>query len=542
MQKSVSVRAQLLLGLVLTVLFSHLPVLYTLFYHQITGEPAAQNGVLELCKEYRGERAVLDGRWAFYWNQFVINDRAAPNGPDAYVNVPGYWSDTKLEGKLLPADGYASYAVRLQTPEISVPVTVWIPDFGSAYRAYIDGRLVSQSGVVSKSPKAVFTTPLSTVYPITLSEGEHELVIETATTRFSGLYKAPVMMSYDKAIQENTEKSAGRFALFGNILFSSFVLLMVYFVAYRKGLRSAWLVALVVCVHLRLMLLTEFFTFWQKRFFGGLSFEATNELLFLVSFALKFLMLFLYQEQFGVHFSQKEKIFLVCYYAGIFLVHFLTPYDFYNRYLDILIPAASFLLEVYTFCKIYFGKPNLQPYAMLVFWGTAAAVAGMAVDSYYANGNIYPDVSLVFPLCIAVYMMLLSVAFILRMLKVHREYEQSAARLEMARRQIAMQTEYYDALSSQMNEVRALRHDVRHFAATLALLAEEGRFDELRRFVAEYAELAEMEPLPVYCDNAVVNSVLGYYALRLKEKTSPSTASAPFPKPSPLWTATSASS
>lgn len=517
MKKTNRIRTHLLAGFLLAFLISHLPVLYTLFYHPLTASPTAVDGSIRLSEHYSGKRTILDGTWDFYWNRLIVTEPDHDAAPDFQISVPGYWSLHQLDGEYLPASGYASYRLTLECPDIARPVMVYLPDFGSAYRAYVDGKLVSESGVVAKNTAEVFTTPKATLYPVTLSEGTHELVIETATTRFSGLYKAPVLMDYANAVQGGSDRNNLRFILFGTVLFSFLTLTVVYFLSYRRGVRSAWLMALICCVLLRLMLLSEFYTFWQNRVFGGLSFEATNEVLFLISFALKFLMIFLYQEQFGIRFSGKEKTFFLLYYTAILLVHGFTPYGFYNRHLTVLIPAASFLLEIYAFCKVYFGERKLQPYALMVYWGTVTAIGGLIVDSYYANGSIYPNFSLVLLLTISVYMALLSIAYILRMVNVYREFELSSARLALARDQIAMQTEYYDALSAQMNEVRAVRHDVRHFAGALGRLADEGRYEELRRFLNEYAEKADVEPLPVFCENVVANSILGYYSLRMKE-------------------------
>jgi Signal transduction histidine kinase regulating citrate/malate metabolism len=48
-------------------------------------------------------------------------------------------------------------------------------------------------------------------------------------------------------------------------------------------------------------------------------------------------------------------------------------------------------------------------------------------------------------------------------------------------------------------------------------LSEQGRYDELKRFLGEYVEKTETDPLPVFCENIVANSILGYYSLKAKE-------------------------
>ncbi len=513
-----NIRRQLLAGFILAALIPHLPVLFTMFYHQLTGAPTAVQANISLPRDYSGRRTILDGEWEFYWDRLLITQPQPDARPDLLIQVPGYWSSHKISGSYLPANGCASYRLMLEDLDSTQPVTVYVPDFGSAYQAYIDGRLAAESGIVSENNSAVFTTPSPALYPVTLSEGlEHEIVIETATTRFSGLYKTPVLEGYAQAVQGGVSRNAVRFMLFGMVLFSFLALTAVYFLSYRKEKHSAWLIALITCVLLRLMLVSEFYTFWQKKVFFNLSYESTNELMFLVSFALKFLMIFLYQAQFGLNFSRREKIGFLVYYTAIFLVHCLVPYDFYNRCLTVLLPASSFVMDIYSFCKVYFGSLKLQPYALLIYWGTIIAAGGLIADSYYVNGNIYPNLSLVLLIAITVYMTLLSIAYILLTVDVYRDYETSSARLTLAGNQIAMQAEYYDALSVQINEVRSIRHDIRHFIRTLKSLSDEGRYEELDRFLDKYAGRSDSEPLPVFCENAVANSILGYYSLQLKK-------------------------
>lgn len=100
---------------------------------------------------------------------------------------------------------------------------------------------------------------------------------------------------------------------------------------------------------LRIMLTTEFYSFWQDTVFFSLSYESTNALMFLVTFTLNFLLFFLAQEQFRVFFSRKEKWSFIIYYTVIYLIYLLVPRDFYNRYLTIVLPVAVFALETHSF-------------------------------------------------------------------------------------------------------------------------------------------------------------------------------------------------
>ncbi|WP_242833074.1 sensor histidine kinase [Desulfosporosinus acidiphilus] len=518
MKEAKHTKAHLIAGLIFVILFSHLPVIYTLFYHNLTGAPTASGGNINLTGRSPARKIVLDGKWEFYWNRLITGEPEQADKPNFLIRVPDYWSKYKINGKWLPASGFASYRLTLQGLDYPRPVTIYLPDFGSAYRVFIDGMPAAESGILSKDTRKIVTVPEAKLYPVTLSAGEtHEVVIEAASTRFSGLYMAPVLEDYGRAIQEQSARDNIRFILFGTVLFSFFVLSVIYRLSFRKGIRSAWLPAMIVFVLLRLMLTTEFYSFWQKTVFFNLSYEATNGLMFFATFALKFLLIFLVQEQFGIAFSRKEKGFFFLYYTTIYLMYLFIPHGVYNRHLTIVLPVATFALEFYSFFKVYFGRQQLKKYGLLIYWGVVMAISGLIMDCYYINGNMYPNVSLALIVLLSAYLMILSLAYALRTADVYNDLALSSSRLALAKSQIAMQKEYYDTLSGQMNEIRAIRHDLRHFVGVIRGLAGEGRYTELERFVSEYAEKSETDPLPVFCENVVANSILGYYSLKARE-------------------------
>jgi sensor histidine kinase regulating citrate/malate metabolism len=89
--------------------------------------------------------------------------------------------------------------------------------------------------------------------------------------------------------------------------------------------------------------------------------------------------------------------------------------------------------------------------------------------------------------------------------------------LALAQKQITMKKEYYESLSSQMNEIREMKHDINHFIGVMSQLAEQGKLDRLRMFLREYCEKVKMDQLPVFCQHSIANSIIGYYYLRAKE-------------------------
>lgn len=509
----------LIAGMVFTILVSHLPVLYTEFYHELTGRPTAKAGILQLPEVYAGERIILDGEWEFYWKRLLITDHEAFTSPDLYLPVPHCGSRYRLQGDYLPTHGFASFRLILDGYSASHPVTVHIPDFGSAYRIYIDGSLTSESGTISKNQDDIFTTTEAKLYPLTLSaEKEHEIIIEVATTRFAGLYMAPVIQSYDDVVVQAGNRNNLRMILFGTVLFSFFTFVILYVFTYRKTGHSTWLPVIGLFVLLRIMLTTEFYHFWQDKLFFNLSYEDLNPLMFLVSFAIKYLLIFLVQELLGIVCSRREKLAFFIYYVVLYLLYLFIPGGFYNRYLTILLPMCSFAIELYLSLKIFFHRNRMKKHGMLIYWGMALAITGLIIDSYYINGSIYMNLSLCLLMSLSVYMMILSMVAAMQAADVHRDYAVASASLTRAREQISIQTEYYDALREQMDEVRSIRHDVRHFVGVIKRLSEENRYEELKQFISDYVEKVDPAPLPVYCENIVANSILGYYSLCFKKR------------------------
>jgi hypothetical protein len=509
----------LILGMLFALAVSHLPVVYTHFYHSLTDVPAAENGSVPLSNVPDSKRIVLDGEWEFYWNRLLVTNPQQKSAPDFLIQVPDYWSKYKLSGDYLPSDGYASYRLRLEGLQASWPVTIYLPDFGSAYRVFIDGMLTAESGVVSEKPAEVFTTTKVNLSPVTLTaDREHEVVIEVATARFAGLYMAPVMSVYENAVHSSSVRNNLRFLLYGTALFSFFVLIVGYILSFRTVRRSVWLPVIGLLVLLRIILTTEFYGFWQNTVFFGLSYEGGNPLMFLLSFAFKYLLIFLIQELLGIAFSRKEKLGLLLYYTVLYLLYLFIPHGFYNRNLTILLPICAFLMEIYAFFKIYLHRQELKKYVMLVYWGAVLAITGLIIDCYYINGNVYFNLSLALLVLFTGYLMILSLVASIQAANISRDFAVSSAHLALAREQIAMQTEYYNALSAQINEVHAIRHDFRHFVSVLGRLSDEGRYEQLSRFLSEYAGKADTELLPVFCENVVANSILGFYSLRLKEQ------------------------
>ncbi|MFA9422064.1 MAG: GHKL domain-containing protein [Sedimentibacter sp.] len=508
-----------ILGFVLLVIIGNLPVIYTYFYHNITDAPEAVNGRIDLLYTNNVDKKIyLDGQWEFYWEKFIVSDNEQNTKPDLIMDVPDEWSHYKINEENLPAEGFGSYKLILSGIEYNSDIALYLPDYGGAYRVFIDGHLASESGIVSKDIDSVVTVPKTNLYPVRLSYGStHEVIIEVATTRFSGLYMTPILSNYEKTISENIFRNAIRFILFGIALFSFFTIIAIYLLFIKQKLHFFWIPVMIFFILIRIMVTSEFYSFWQPIFFFNTSYESTNELMYFTTFVLKYLQIFLVQEQCEITFANREKIGFLIYYILLYFIYLLIPQNIYNNYLSVYLPMFSYVLEIYLFIKIYQERNKLKKFGIIVFCCGILVVTGLAVDSYYINGKIYMNMSMTMLFLFTLSAIIMICVYVLRSKELYHDFMESSSGLDLAKGQIAMQKEYYSTLSTQINEIREIKHDIHHFTVVMGRLVDNGELEKLEIFLNEYNKKTKMEQLPYFCENTIANSIIGYYYLRAKE-------------------------
>ena len=112
--------------------------------------PVAINGQIDLTKQEFSEPIALDGQWDFYWNSFINGTDTTSHRP-VLVDFPFKWNGYTLNGKELPPYGFATYKLIVVLPQKRGQLTIAMPDVYSAYKLFINGKLVSVNGQVSTS-------------------------------------------------------------------------------------------------------------------------------------------------------------------------------------------------------------------------------------------------------------------------------------------------------------------------------------------------------------------------------------------------------
>lgn len=522
-------KALLISGLIFFFAISGLPLLRTLFYRNLTCTPQAVDGKINLEAVSPAGTILLDGDWDYSAGR--LTSAGTKRSPGVFVHVPGYLPGYEESDEHPSAGVFASYRLTAEGLDYTGAVTVYIPGFNGAYRAYIDGSLSSESGCMPADSGKTSGASRTGIYPVFLSDsGTHEIVIETATS-FPGLYMVPILKDYNMAVRYETAKSIIGFILFGVVLFPLFMLVVFHMLPQGKSLNSAWLLITGIVAVLRMMLSGGFYGFSPVTLFAGLSYEVLDKLRYLLTLALNVLLIFILQKHAGIFLSRREMLSFSVYCAALYLVRLGIPQNLYGGNTAFILIASAFAPEFYVFLKACFSRYHITRHGIAVYWGIILAVAGLIIDCFYGNGLIYPDMSLAFPIMFPLATILISLVLING---TYRRMAAASSQLDTAMSQISMQKEYLEAVRSEIEVIRGIKHDMRHFIRVMKTLCDEGRFAELKNFLDEYSEKTEPGTVPYYCENAVANAILGHYVLKAGQAGIPFRCFCSIPKNAPV--------
>ena len=91
---------------------------------------------------------------------------------------------------------------------------------------------------------------------------------------------------------------------------------------------------------------------------------------------------------------------------------------------------------------------------------------------------------------------------------------ETEAALEIANAQVTIQQNYYDNLVSQMEEIRHIRHDLRHHLAALSAIIKNGDTQAAEEYIKSWSVVDESTPVT---GNLVADSLLSYFCALAKE-------------------------
>jgi signal transduction histidine kinase len=192
--------------------------------------PKAVQGMLDLSGWDFSEKGSLklNGEWEFYWQKLHTPESFTQSilpVPSGMALVPGSWNMQQINGKSYPGSGYATYRLKVKLPLRDGTFGMSIPFITSAYRLWVNGELLAETGKVGTSNENSSSTFSTKNVAIHTHTSEIEIMIQISNFHHvKGGLRQPLELGLLKQIVAQKEISLGLDAL----LFGSFMIMGLY--------------------------------------------------------------------------------------------------------------------------------------------------------------------------------------------------------------------------------------------------------------------------------------------------------------------------
>ncbi|MCD1258689.1 histidine kinase [Paenibacillus athensensis] len=182
-------------------------------------QPAVQGGLIELEHwSFAEEGPVeLSGEWDFYWQQLLAPEQLQLSGPEDTMRVPRLWNGVTAAGKEVTGKGFATYHIRIETEPTWEYLAVRLPAIPSAYRMWVDDRLVALRGAVGSSRDSSSPCAIAEVVNLHRQGGAFTITLQVSNfdLQRGGLPAAPLLGTEQQLQSGYTREMIGQLFLIG---------------------------------------------------------------------------------------------------------------------------------------------------------------------------------------------------------------------------------------------------------------------------------------------------------------------------------------
>ncbi len=248
---------------------------YTRIYHspEVKAGRADFSGV-----DLEGRRVacVLAGEWEFYYDKWIVTD-GETDGPDGLLRLPGRWTGKEFGQGALPADGYASFRIVLENVAAGVEINVFRVNFAGAYRIFLNGKMITASGTMSKdAAKTGITGKLDERHEFVTDGQPLEVVIELSATRRGGMLAAPWLTQVSSASISRFATSLRNYSAAALGVSAAAVAYVLLSALFFRTARNASLAALMLGLFLHFLFSKDMLYFVPVSYGAALIVEAVS--------------------------------------------------------------------------------------------------------------------------------------------------------------------------------------------------------------------------------------------------------------------------
>ena len=145
--------------------------------------PSIERGLLDCSGwDFETDGSIkMGGEWEFYWDKLYTPKDFEDNqifSEVAFISFPQLWQNIKLNGNFLSNQGYATYRLKIINDRPFHEMAINIPDFYSSYRLWLNGEVISENGLVGKTPATSIPFWLPQTKSVNLSEPINEIILQ----------------------------------------------------------------------------------------------------------------------------------------------------------------------------------------------------------------------------------------------------------------------------------------------------------------------------------------------------------------------------
>ena len=122
----------------------------------------------------------LDGKWQFYYGDFLLSSALDVLQEQSYIEVPLAWNDVLWKGSPLSGQGIATYRLKVKLDKPYNELALKIPEQATAYKIYINDKLIGEVGKVGKSKEETSPETKPLILAFSVQESEFDLIFHIA--------------------------------------------------------------------------------------------------------------------------------------------------------------------------------------------------------------------------------------------------------------------------------------------------------------------------------------------------------------------------
>jgi len=210
--------------------------------------PLASKGALDLTNWdfIEAGNINLKGEWEFYWDKLIPPEAFlySRTPPPKTMSLPQNWNGFEINEKPLGPEGFATFRLLVKLKKAYSPLALKIPNIDSAYKLWINGKLIAENGQIGKTAQDSIPQLLPLVAAFANDSKTLDIVIQVSNFGYTkgGIWSVPLL-----GLQKNICKERENQNMISLFLVGSFVIMCLYHLGLYL-LRSKETITLIFCL------------------------------------------------------------------------------------------------------------------------------------------------------------------------------------------------------------------------------------------------------------------------------------------------------